>query len=168
MHVTDLRVDSTYGRVGYCAGTGEAAVSQTAADVNRETHSWHLFEQRVVRRTFMAIAKCFCFARSHLAITAIIGRTCRAIPQSKSHKNQLNTEIQKQHTLKTRQRLWLRLGVNIDDQLWLRLNPIPIPTCNPSANPSPSRNTNTNPNPNPNPNRPTTPLLTLTDPLTSK
>jgi len=35
------------------------------------------------------------------------------------------------------QRLWLRLGVNIDDQLWLRLNPIPIPNCNPSANPSP-------------------------------
>jgi len=24
------------------------------------------------------------------------------------------------------QRLWLRLGVNVDDQLWLRLNPIPI------------------------------------------
>ena len=63
-----------------------------------------------------------------------------------------------------RQRLWLRLGVNVDDQLWLRLNPIPIPNCNPSANPSPCRNTN----PNPNPNRPTTPLLTLTDPLTSK
>jgi len=63
-----------------------------------------------------------------------------------------------------RQRLWLRLGVNVDDQLWLRLNPIPIRNCNPSANPSPSRNTNTNPNPN----RPTTPLLTLTDPLTSK
>jgi len=62
------------------------------------------------------------------------------------------------------QRLWLRLGVNVDDQLWLRLNPIPIPNCNPSANPSPSRNTNTNPNPN----RSTTPLLTLTDPLTSK
>ena len=37
-----------------------------------------------------------------------------------------------------RQRLWLRLGVNVDDQLWLRLNPIPIPNCNPSANPSPS------------------------------
>ena len=66
------------------------------------------------------------------------------------------------------QRIWLRLGVNVDDQLWLRLNPIPIPNCNPSANPSPSRNTNTNTNPNPNPNRPTTPLLTLTDPLTSK
>ena len=63
-----------------------------------------------------------------------------------------------------RQRLWLRLGVNVDDQLWLRLNPIPIRNCNPSANPSPSRNTNTNPNAN----RPTTPLLTLTDPLTSK
>ena len=67
-----------------------------------------------------------------------------------------------------RQRLWLRLyiGVNVDDQLWLRLNPIPIRNCNPgpSANPSPCRNTNTNPNPN----RPTTPLLTLTDPLTSK
>jgi len=46
-----------------------------------------------------------------------------------------------------RQRLWLSLGVNIDDQLWLRLNPIPIANCNPSANPSPS--------PNPNPNRPT-------------
>ena len=43
------------------------------------------------------------------------------------------------------QRLWLRLGVNVDDQLWLRLNPIP----NPSANPSPS------PSPNPDPNRPT-------------
>ena len=40
------------------------------------------------------------------------------------------------------QRLWLRLGVNVDDQLWLHLNPIPIPNCNPSANPSP----NTNPN----------------------
>ena len=51
------------------------------------------------------------------------------------------------------QRLWLRLGVNVDDQLWLRLNPIPIPNCNHSTNPSPSRNTNTNPNPNPN--RPT-------------
>jgi len=59
-----------------------------------------------------------------------------------------------------RQRLWLRLGVNVDDQLWLRLNPIHIPNCNASTNPSPS--------PNPNPNRPTTPLLTLTDPLTSK
>jgi len=23
--------------------------------------------------------------------------------------------------------LWLRLGVNVDDQLWLRLNPNPIP-----------------------------------------
>ena len=45
-----------------------------------------------------------------------------------------------------RQRLWLRLGVNVDDQLWLRLNPIPIPNCNPSANPSPCRNTNPNPN----------------------
>ena len=33
------------------------------------------------------------------------------------------------------QRLWLRLGVNVDDQLWLRLNPIPIRNCNPSANP---------------------------------
>ena len=68
------------------------------------------------------------------------------------------------------QRLWLRLGINVDDQLWLRLNPIPIPSCNLGANPNPSRNTNTNPNPNPNPNpnRPTTPLLTLTDPLTSK
>jgi len=66
------------------------------------------------------------------------------------------------------QRLWFRLGVNVDDQLWLRLNPIPIRKCNPSTNPSPSRNTNTNPNHNPNPNRPTTPLLTLTDPLTSK
>jgi len=54
-----------------------------------------------------------------------------------------------------RQRLWLRLGVNVDDQLWLRLNPIPIRNCNPSANASPCRNTN----PNPNPNRPTTPLL---------
>ena len=63
-----------------------------------------------------------------------------------------------------RQRLRLRLGVNVDDQLWLRLNPIPIRNCNPSANPSPCRNTNTNPNPN----RPTTPLLTLTGPLTSK
>jgi len=41
-----------------------------------------------------------------------------------------------------RQRLWLCLGVNIDDQLWLRLNPIPIPNYNPSANPSPSRNPN--------------------------
>jgi len=70
--------------------------------------------------------------------------------------------------LKIRQRLWLRLGVNVDDQLWLRLNPIPVRNCNPSANPSHCRNTNTNPNPNPNPNRPTTPLLTLTDPLTSK
>ena len=60
-----------------------------------------------------------------------------------------------------RQRLWLRLGVNVDDQLWLRLNLIPIRNCNPSANPSPCRNTSTNPNPNPNPNRPTTPLLTL-------
>ena len=39
---------------------------------------------------------------------------------------------------------------------------LPIPNCNPSANPSP------NPNTHPNPNRPTTPLLTLTDPLTSK
>jgi len=39
------------------------------------------------------------------------------------------------------QRLWLRLGVNVDDQLWLRLNPIRIPNCNHSANPSPSRNT---------------------------
>ena len=68
--------------------------------------------------------------------------------------------------IKLRQRLWLRLGVNVDDHLWLRLNPIPIPNCNPSVNPSPSRNTNTNPNPNPN--RPTTPLLTLTDPLTCK
>ena len=58
----------------------------------------------------------------------------------------------------------VRLGVNVDDQLWLRLNPVPIPNCNPSANPSPSRNTNTNPNPY----QPTTPLLTLTDPLTSK
>ena len=37
-----------------------------------------------------------------------------------------------------RQRLWLRLGVNVDDQLWLRLNPIPILNCNPSAIPSPS------------------------------
>ena len=27
------------------------------------------------------------------------------------------------------QRLCLRLGVNIDDQLWLRLNPIPIHNC---------------------------------------
>jgi len=27
-----------------------------------------------------------------------------------------------------RQRLWLRLGVNVDDQLWLRLNPISIPS----------------------------------------
>ena len=55
------------------------------------------------------------------------------------------------------QRLWLRLGVNIDDQLWLHLNPIPIPNCNRIANP--------------NPNRPTTPLqglLILTDPFTSK
>ena len=52
-----------------------------------------------------------------------------------------------------RQRLWLRLGINVDDQLWLCLNPIPIRNCNPSANPSPC----------PNPNRPTTPLLTLTD-----
>jgi len=60
------------------------------------------------------------------------------------------------------QGLWLRLGVNVDDQLWLRLSPIPIRNCNPSASPSPSRNTN------PNPNRPTTLLLTLTDPLTSK
>ena len=50
---------------------------------------------------------------------------------------------------------------NVDDQLWLRLNPIPIRNCNPSANLSPSRNTNTNANPN----RPTTPLLTLTDDL---
>jgi len=57
------------------------------------------------------------------------------------------------------QRLWLRLGVNVDDQVWLCLNPIPIHNCNPSANPSP--------NTNPNPKRPTTPLLTLTDPLTS-
>ena len=72
------------------------------------------------------------------------------------------------HSVINRQRLWLRLGVNVDDQLWLRLNPIPICNCNPSASPSPCRNTNTNPNPNPNPNRPTTPLLTLTDPLTSK
>ena len=70
-----------------------------------------------------------------------------------------------QHNLKLNslifcwQRLWLRQGVNVDDQIWLRLNPIPIPNCNPSANPSPSRNTNTNPNPN---------GLTLTDPLTSK
>ena len=49
------------------------------------------------------------------------------------------------------QRLWLRLGVNVDDQLWyLRLNPIPIPNYNPSANPGPSPS----PNPNPNPNRP--------------
>ena len=38
--------------------------------------------------------------------------------------------------------IWLLLGVNIDDQLWLRLNPIPIPNYNPSANPSPSRNPN--------------------------
>ena len=53
-----------------------------------------------------------------------------------------------------RQRLWLCLGINVDHQL----NPIPIPNCNPSANPSPS----------PNPNRPTTPLLTLIVPLTSK
>ena len=52
--------------------------------------------------------------------------------------------------LLNRQRLWLRLGVNVDGQLWLRLDPIPIPSCNPSANPSRSRNTNTNPNPNPN------------------
>jgi len=51
-------------------------------------------------------------------------------------------------------KIWLLLGVNVDDQLWLRLNPIPIPNCNHSANPSPSHNTNTNPN------RPTTPLLT--------
>jgi len=49
-----------------------------------------------------------------------------------------------------RQRLWLRLGVNVDDQLWLRLNPIPIRNCNPSANPSSSRNTNTNVNVNVN------------------
>ena len=41
----------------------------------------------------------------------------------------------------------LRLGINVDDQLWLCLNPIPIPNCNPRANPSPC--------PNPNPNRPT-------------
>jgi len=41
------------------------------------------------------------------------------------------------------QKLWLRLGVNIDDQLWLRLNPISIPNCNPSPNP----------NPNPGPSR---------------
>ena len=27
-----------------------------------------------------------------------------------------------------RQRLWLRLGVNVDERLWLRLNPIPILT----------------------------------------
>jgi len=35
------------------------------------------------------------------------------------------------HSRFFRQRLWLRLGVNVDDQLWLRLNPIPIPNCNP-------------------------------------
>jgi len=34
--------------------------------------------------------------------------------------------------------LWLRLGVNVDDQLWLRLNANPIPNCNPSPNPNPS------------------------------
>jgi len=27
---------------------------------------------------------------------------------------------------------WLRLGVNVDDQLWLRLNPNPIPNPNPN------------------------------------
>jgi len=42
----------------------------------------------------------------------------------------------------------------MDDQLWLRQNPVPIPKCKPSANPSPS------PNPNPDPNRPTYKLIT--------
>ena len=85
--------------------------------------------------------------------------------QQKSFKRTLvgvHSGVLKRLVFQIRQRLWLRLGVNVDDQLWLRLNPIHIPNCNPSANPSPSRNTNTNPNPN----RPTTPLLTLTDPLT--
>ena len=36
------------------------------------------------------------------------------------------------HTFVKRQRLWLRLGVNVEDQLWLRLNPIPIRNCNPN------------------------------------
>ena len=35
-----------------------------------------------------------------------------------------------------RQSLWLRLGVNVDDQLCLRLNPNPIPNRNPSPNPN--------------------------------
>jgi len=42
-----------------------------------------------------------------------------------------------------RQRLWLRLGVNVDDQLGLHLNPNPVPNRNPSPKPIP----------NPNPNR---------------
>jgi len=42
-----------------------------------------------------------------------------------------------------------RRKCNVDDQLWLRLNPIPIPNCNPSASANPS------PSPNTNPNRPT-------------
>jgi len=60
------------------------------------------------------------------------------------------------HSINYRQRLWLRLGVNVDGQLWLRLNPIPIPNCNPSANPSPSPSPSPNTNPNLKPKRPTT------------
>ena len=62
---------------------------------------------------------------------------------------------------KRRQWLWLRLGVNVDHQLWfaqiLSLS-LTQANCNPSANPSHS--------PNPNPTLTLTP--TLTDPLTSK
>jgi len=103
--------------------------------------------------------------RAHCAVIFVIAQLSHEVLHLLyiSKFTRLRAVFQRQHgscyiMLCCRQRLWLRLGINVDDQLWLRLNHIPIPNCNHSANPSPSRNTNTNPNPN----RRTTPLLTLT------
>ena len=89
--------------------------------------------------------------RAHFAVIFVIAQLSHEVLHLLyiSKFTRLRAVFQRQHgscyiMLCCRQRLWLRLGINVDDQLWLRLNPIPISNSNPSANPSPS------PNPNPN------------------